>query len=188
VRLKDFAHTGNLQLQCWKSQLGWNRGYLDSRLTCLLEGLGGDGQQGCGCCCCDLRPLFHDGWLLCRGGKFGEFGVVVDDNGCPPLTVPPGVAGGLWRLGVVWFGSLVFCAVIWRRSWRFVPSPIAGESASSLGSPMMGTLRVFCREALCCRITLMLSWGEGTWAYPVGIKSRCDAKRKSSDISASLSC
>ena len=78
--------------------------------------------------------------------------------------------------------------VIWRRSWRFVPPPIAGESASYLGSPMMGTLRVFCRNALCCRITLMLSWGEVAWAYPVGMKSRCNAKRKSSDISASLSC
>jgi len=45
--------------------------------------------------------------------------------------------------------------VIW--SWRFVPPPIAGESSSSLGSPMMGTLRVFYRNASCRRITLMLS-------------------------------
>ena len=108
--LKDFAHAGNLELQCCKSLLGRNEGYLDSRLNCLLERLGGDGQHGCGCCCCDLRPLFHNGWLLCRGGKIGEFGVVVDDDGCLPFTVPPGVAGGLWRLGVDWFGSLVFCA------------------------------------------------------------------------------
>jgi len=44
--------------------------------------------------------------------------------------------------------------VIWRRSWRFVPPPIAGEPASSLGGPMIGTLRVFQRMTSCCHITL----------------------------------
>jgi len=53
-----------------------------------------------------------------------------------------------------------------------VPPPIVGELASSLGGPMMGTLRVFRRNASCCHITLMLSWGEVAWAYLVGMKSR----------------
>jgi len=126
VRLKDFAYAGNLELQCCKSLLGRNEGYLDSRLKGLLERLGGDGQQGCGCCCCDLRPLFHNSWLLCRGGKFGEFGVVVDDDGCVPFTVPPGVAGGLWRLELSGLDPWYF--VRRRAAWALKLSVILGPS------------------------------------------------------------